>query len=280
MKAAIPVFVVSLMGSPWRSRISEQLRRSGIAFEFVDAVDGGSLTPTELAQHYDESASIARIGRPMGRNEIGCALSHRLIYGRMLEQRLPSAVILEDDAEIRTDFADIWQRLHRVPDNVELLSLCSAHGFVNRRPEARIGDFGLHRAASPLSLTVGYFIRQSAAKILSEASRVGGVADWPVDHGTVRQYLAIPMPIDHPPRPSPLAGERALLQSGKVGRPPVRVLRALLFLTFLPFVLGHAKYASIQNYVDRQVSWRLLRHLSPFFIDVAKLPRQINAPEL
>jgi len=272
-----PVFVIGLPESGRRARIADRLRELAIPFRLIDAIDGRKLTAEEMRNCHDETAVLARVGRSMGRGEIGCALSHRMVYRTMREDACPAAVILEEDAEVGEDFAALWRNLGQVPGTVELLSFHAAHGFIWRRAEFTILDFCLHRAASPLTLTVGYFVRLVAAEKLSRTPRVEGVADWPVDHGVVRHYLALPMPVGHPPRHSALAEERTLLQEGATASVPFRILRAVLFLSFLPFLWGRSRYASLQNYVDREVGWRLLRHFTAFFIDVAELPRQNSA---
>jgi glycosyl transferase family 25 len=271
--SGVPVFVVSLASSPNRQRIAARLSELGVAFRMIEAVDGRMLTKKQIDDSYDEQAALTRLGRPMGRGEIGCALSHRIVYALMREERCSAAIVLEDDADVGEEFASVWRNISRIPDSIELLSFHAAHGFVRRRPAAWAGRLGLHRAASPLSLTVGYFLRLGAAERLGHASLVDSVADWPVDHGMVKHYLAIPMPVGHLPHHSTLAKERAAMQRLRSRPLPVRIARALLYMTFVPFFAGRSRYASLQNYIDREVGWRVLRHLPPFFIDVAKLSR-------
>lgn len=82
-----------------RQQIVGQLEMIGLAHEVFPAVDGRGLSPGEVACHYDAKAA-ARDKREMTLGEVGCALSHQGIYARMVERKLPCALVIEDDARL------------------------------------------------------------------------------------------------------------------------------------------------------------------------------------
>ena len=96
----IPTFVVSLARAQnRRQQICQHLREFGIDFRLIDAVDGRTLPPEEVAR-------IVEPGRQMHPGAIGCYLSHLEIYRQMLAEKLPLALVLEDDARLSPRCAD------------------------------------------------------------------------------------------------------------------------------------------------------------------------------
>ncbi|MDR2430220.1 MAG: glycosyltransferase family 25 protein [Puniceicoccales bacterium] len=95
----IPVFIVNLPdATARREAILSQCHALGLHATLVEAVDGRHLSPEELASCYNAKRANAS-GRELSRPEIGCALSHLKIYRQILENNLPCALVLEDDAQ-------------------------------------------------------------------------------------------------------------------------------------------------------------------------------------
>jgi glycosyl transferase family 25 len=260
--------VISLPDSPCRAGLVSRLTALGLEYRIVDAIDGRSLSSNRLAEVYDIRRARKRLGRDMSAGEIGCALSHRLVYRAMLEEGLEGALVLEDDAILDDEFARIVRQIQHVPDKAELLLLRSVFGFVWRRPEFALGNHRLHAAATPLASAVAYYIRSSAARKILEISRIDHVADWPF-HGNVQQYLMLPMPVAYSARASTLAAERGSLQRQQERSLPIRIARAAAYLSFVPYLLAPSRYAGLQNYIDREVGWRVARHFPQLFLDAA-----------
>jgi GR25 family glycosyltransferase involved in LPS biosynthesis len=103
------VFVINLPGDAHRRAFMErQLAGPGIAYEFVRAVDGHD----EAVDHEcDDALAEREWGVALNRGEKGCALSHRLIYERMLDEDIPIALVLEDDAVLHPSFLAVAQAL-------------------------------------------------------------------------------------------------------------------------------------------------------------------------
>lgn len=97
----IHTFIVSLPKDRERREFLErQLAGLDMPFSVFDAVHGKSLSAEELAANYDAGKAVRLFNREMSRGEIGCALSHVGIYRQMVEQDIPYALVLEDDASI------------------------------------------------------------------------------------------------------------------------------------------------------------------------------------
>src|ERR1700680_4802904 len=98
----IPASVTPLRASEVRRRnMTERLGALGIAFQFVDAIDGR----TQRVPDAFDGAQVIRDGF-QSEAEIACAMSHRLVYRMIAEGRNDLALILEDDAVFQPDFPE------------------------------------------------------------------------------------------------------------------------------------------------------------------------------
>jgi len=92
----IPVLVISLRTSTARrSAISRHLGDLGIAFSFVDAVDGGKMSFTETAelQPWPGHRSAIELTPP----EIGVAATYQRLFRTIASGKEPFVCVLEDD---------------------------------------------------------------------------------------------------------------------------------------------------------------------------------------
>jgi glycosyl transferase, family 25 len=270
--SAAPVYVVSLPDSPRRIPIAQRLTELGIPFRLCDAVDGRTLTANEVDAGYHEAGALRRMGRTLTRAEVGCALSHRLVYRMMLHEGLACAVVLEDDAIIANDFAAFCRACAGLPEAIELLSLHAEHGFVRRKPSFQWGGGAIHKAMSNLSTTVGYFIRRSVAqKVLAGSKPIETVADWPFDHRSVQHYLMVPMTVGHARDGSMIHAGRNVLQPRLLGG-FARIAQFVETVSYLRYVTQRARYDGLLNYHDREVGPRLMRRMPFLYLDVGRMP--------
>ena len=107
------VFVISLKKSEHRRvMIRKQLDDIGIDYEIVDAIDGSSLSPSELGKIVDLHQA-AQNPRWLNNGAIGCAASHLLCYEKILREGLDFGIVLEDDAIINKDILSIVKIVQR-----------------------------------------------------------------------------------------------------------------------------------------------------------------------
>lgn len=118
-----PIFVISLANSVRRKIISARLNSLGLAFEFIDAVNGRDLTEEQLSQ-VDYDFYPQRFGgkHRLKLGEIGCAMSHIRAYQHLVDNNIKEAIILEDDAIVSHYFrrivADV---LRKVPSRKQII---------------------------------------------------------------------------------------------------------------------------------------------------------------
>ncbi len=100
-------YVVNLPRSTSRrSSIAEQLKHTNLLYEFIEAIDGYALTPSERAGLVDEAA-VARYPVWLNPGTIGCALSHLRVYEHVLDSGgSDPALVIEDDVILPTTISD------------------------------------------------------------------------------------------------------------------------------------------------------------------------------
>lgn len=101
----IPTYVINLLRSSERREHMQQLLQAMPWAEghFVDAVDGRALTPQQLGERFDTRRAFELLGREVVAGEIGCTLSHRECYRRLLASQDEFALIMEDDVVMLGD---------------------------------------------------------------------------------------------------------------------------------------------------------------------------------
>jgi glycosyl transferase family 25 len=160
--------------------IRDQLASKNITdYEIVKGVDGNLLTDEVVATITDQDQSIRYIKRPLAKTEIGCALSHLLVYKEIISKNLPLAIIFEDDA-LFLDMFDIESLSPLIQDYEVILVGASTHHdslregdileCINKTEEHHV--FG----------TFAYLITQAGAiKLREHFSKI----NYPIDSWTI-----------------------------------------------------------------------------------------------
>lgn len=174
----IPVFVVSLKESSQRRlSVSSQLEALGVAFEFIDAVRGSALSLEQRNHLVASEGDILKVrGKALSDSEIGCALSHLVVYQIMQERNIEYAIVLEDDVKILGDILPVAESLiKKKPSYVLLgypkLTAFEAKNFKWLDPVKKLGvlansySYGKTTRTGELG-TVGYLISKHAAQAI------------------------------------------------------------------------------------------------------------------
>lgn len=94
----VPIFVVSLpREAERRASVGAMLDRLGLAYEFVDGVDGRAMPEEERRALFAPGAADVFHNPGI----VGCYLAHLKVYRLMVERRVPVALVIEDDAALR-----------------------------------------------------------------------------------------------------------------------------------------------------------------------------------
>lgn len=169
--------------------VARQLESLGLVFERVSAVDARGLSDEDRHRAVNGFAWRCATGRSVRPAEIGCALSHYGIYGRMTEP----VCILEDDVELQPGFPEALERVGRFidPEKPQVVLLSDLHAA-----HAASGEAGSIVRSKDGMCTDGYVITPSAARTML---RVNLPLEAPCDawdrwvrRGLIELYHALP----------------------------------------------------------------------------------------
>lgn len=134
MTARSAIFVISLVRAvERREAVFGAFSALDLEFEFVDAVDGRSLSE-EHRRRYSNWRSLFEMGRAMGCGMLGCSLSHLGVYERMSREGISSAAVFEDDVEPGPDLPRVLAAVDRLPHDWQVVTLHSLFASSNPRP--------------------------------------------------------------------------------------------------------------------------------------------------
>lgn len=109
--ATPPVFVINLPRDNKRKDVMrERFDKCGVQLTFIEAVNGRELD-LQNAPYYDRARRRRYFGRDLMPGEIGCLLSHRKIFEKIVAEKIPYAVVLEDDVIPEPDFRQAIEAL-------------------------------------------------------------------------------------------------------------------------------------------------------------------------
>ena len=105
MQLQAPIWLINLDSNPERFQsATAQLAAFGLTAERFSAVYGKNLSADEVAACYDPALNQQKFRRPLSAGEIGCYLSHRALWQRMVDHKIELAFILEDDIDLEPEF--------------------------------------------------------------------------------------------------------------------------------------------------------------------------------
>lgn len=173
-------FIIHLARAAGRIRFVDGLiEHCPIEAEIVDAVDGKKLSADEIAAVYVPDIYQPRYPFKLRDTEIGCFLSHRICWQKIIEQDLAYGLVLEDDAGLEAEQARVvvaFAEQHIVDAGYIQLPVRVAPGNARVMAE-RDGTRLLRPAVTPLRLS-GQLISNQAANRLLHLTKV---FDRPVD---------------------------------------------------------------------------------------------------
>lgn len=181
-------FIINLKDNTTRrNAMQTQLDKTSLNYQFIEAVNGASLSDSELKKRVADYPDCM-----LTKGEIGCALSHLKIYQKIADEKIDHALILEDDAVIPEDITETVNQLVQLDNNhcnVYLLSAVNRY-IKNKKSHSRVCK--VYDADG----THGYLINQQAAKkLLSVLNPVRYEADmWQVFrfNNYINVYCLIP----------------------------------------------------------------------------------------
>jgi glycosyl transferase family 25 len=170
MSSRVPTFYINLdHDAGRREALERQLDALALPHRRFPGVYGKALSADELARHYNHARAVAE-SRELTIGEVGCALSHLGVYRTMLEEDLPYALILEDDAKLGPDVPAVLEALtrHVSADEPVVTLLTHIDRYFKRSARPLTSDHATVRLANYQWLAHGYFVTRAAARRMVE----------------------------------------------------------------------------------------------------------------
>lgn len=182
------------------AHMDTMLKNLGLPYERIAAVDGSKLTAAERKADYSPFWFGFFHGRQISPGELGCALTHRIAYRRIIDEDLDWALILEDDGILLEEFAAKAGTLLEKANTFDVIQLFYSENRYHRLlPVDKVGAAEICRFTGPHASAMAYIVRKSGATKLLRARRVVLTADkfswmsalWGVSFCTVKPFMAV-----------------------------------------------------------------------------------------
>ncbi len=172
-------FIVNLEQSVERKLYMENLLKDyPLEYEFIPAVDGRKIQDLEAV--YDKNKAVKIAKRELNAGEIGCALSHKKIYKKMIDEHIPQALILEDDITILKNFMPVYTALskQKIGNKIVLLDANKTKKMKAIWKKKIINNYAMYLVLNNYAGTYGYVIGlEAATRIYNHSIKILAVAD-------------------------------------------------------------------------------------------------------
>jgi glycosyl transferase family 25 len=200
----VRAYVINLARSlDRRTHITAELKKTGLEYEFITAVDGRELDLDDST--IIDSALLAKNSFPAG--TAGCALSHLRTYQKIIADDLDEALILEDDVILPADVGNLVDAVARHLTGAEVALL--NYGRSNRCKMSEEGSVRLPSSrllALPIDINglvnaAAYVITREACERMCERALPlrANADDWQFFYreGILdRIRCVLPLPVD------------------------------------------------------------------------------------
>ncbi len=172
MNTDIPrIVVINLQSSlDRRQAIEAHLRGLGLMPTFFDAIDGRKLAEEAIAAVYDHERAKTTHWGELTRGEIGCALSHRGVWERLVASGEAGWLVLEDDAVLASDVPKWLGRLPELVRDGDVVPFVYTNMMPYWFKRQKLGDRWLIYANQGFYRATAYYVTPLAAWRLLQAS--------------------------------------------------------------------------------------------------------------
>jgi glycosyl transferase family 25 len=161
------IFVINLDERADKFKNAEdQLIAQGLTCERISAVRGSNLTEEQIQQAYDKVANKKHYMKTMSVGEIGCYMSHRAAWQKIVDENLDYGIILEDDCKLENNFYKLPALIEQLK-NWDYIKLTGPRGRKTIQDTAALSDgFSIaHYNKVPIS-TPGQVVSLKGAQTL------------------------------------------------------------------------------------------------------------------
>lgn len=165
----LPIYVISLArATERREDITARLNAAEVQYEIVDAVNGMQLNLDDYKDRFVGDWYLRRHVGGMNRYEVACFLSHYNLYVRMIKEKTPFALILEDDVIWDSDFFNVAKSVVESKYYWNIVHLAARRKEKIKPVIDTFGERQLVRFKKTAGVTAAYLIDLDGAKKMQQ----------------------------------------------------------------------------------------------------------------
>lgn len=288
----ILILIITLKKSKRIKFLIKRLKKLNLKFKIIDGIHGKELDKkNKLDKYFDKNLIRKKIGREMSPSEIGAAASHIKAYKFIAKNKVPRAVIFEDDAFPSIHFKNWIKNTSFNEPNAILSFFAYPSGYLNKNKIKKFdnNDISVFLSKTHIYSSSCYLINnQTAKKILKVTKeKVINYPDWGFNtiKDKIRLFVTMPFLVVISDRGiSNLSSDRnkILLKSNNIftklnSKSLLFFPKIFYYLFFIPFILR--KYQDLPFYIEHYFIKNYFRLKNIFFnseIDLYKVSYNRN----
>ena len=170
----IPIFLINLKQSVERRKyVTDQLEKLGLSYNIFDAYLGKDYYKDK--DFYDEKKALKFEHRKLKIGEVGCSLSHNAIYNKIVKDKIPYALILEDDIILNEKLPLFLENIEKHLKGNMVINISRCDVYKKKNQKKVFENFYL---VSPryikyggIACACGYIVTLDAAKIMQDYNK-------------------------------------------------------------------------------------------------------------
>lgn len=190
------ILVINLDSSKarWQTSLRQlnTLLSPDLVLERVSAVDGRTLTSSEIARHFDHKLNQVQYHKTLNRGEIGCYLSHRKAWAQIVADNLDFALVLEDDFVCRKQLDALFNAVASIQQPWHCIKLTEYPIKRKELSSQRLDRFRLVTYDKVPARTCAQFIsRAGAIRLLAASEQFGRPVDIDLQHWWEHELIVL-----------------------------------------------------------------------------------------
>lgn len=178
----IKTYVINLIDSVDRRKnvLAELSKYPFMNYELVEAVDGREMSQEDVDHLFDCKRFFWRMGYEVKPGEIGCTLSHRECFRKLLSSEDEVALILEDDVRFLAEENRVEELIRTISAQMTgkpyVVTLTRHRLYYSWGERPVVGEYSLCRVREAWG-TCAYLVNRKAAAVLLKIGKPYFVAD-------------------------------------------------------------------------------------------------------
>ena len=178
----ITIFIINLDRSVDRlKQASQAIWRENFSFERISAVDGLKIDKIEQAKPVNQS--FGDYFQPLTAGEIGCFLSHVKTLQIMIDRKIDTALILEDDFKLSSQFNKQIEALISDKNNLpDVIKICCSRRRGEIIRELADGSRIIRSTSAPITTGAAVWTLNGAIKFMNSFNQIKRPIDVQLKH--------------------------------------------------------------------------------------------------